>query len=149
MSAKGENPASFVKHEAIERLAKGQVARARLFLNAGDSIAIIDMHAGDGRGVVQPAPDLFRGDESTATPILATEIGQSLRRDGNLGIPQPTRIETAARIVGAWHEPSRAWHAKGRLPSDRWPRIVAYPVIVIAAAMSWAALIGVVWAVWP
>lgn len=82
MSAKGENPASFVKHEAIERLARGQVARARLFLNAGDHVAIIDMHAGDGRGVVQPEPDLFRGDESTATPILATGIGEALRRDG-------------------------------------------------------------------
>ena len=82
MSTKGVNQTSFIKHEQIARLARAQANMARLFLVPGERCVIIDMHAGDGRGVLHPQPTLFWGDESTATPILAVEIGETLRRDG-------------------------------------------------------------------
>lgn len=80
--AKGACETSYQKHEIIERLARGQLARACLFLNPRDRTLIIDMHAGDGRGVDQPQADLFGGTESVPTSLLAVSLGEALERAG-------------------------------------------------------------------
>lgn len=81
-SGKGANEASYIKHDTFWSLSIAQFRIAMLFLRPGDRMAIIDMHAGDGKGVLASQPDLFRGPKSIASAATAIRLADAARREG-------------------------------------------------------------------
>lgn len=81
----GRSRATSLKHHLIKRLAEGQSALAfASILARGGRAAIIDMHAGDGKGVEADQGELFYKSESRATPVIAAAVAEMLR---NRGVP--------------------------------------------------------------
>jgi len=81
---KGIGEYSGRKHALINQLVSMQVARALTFLPPGSRVLVVDMHAGDSAGAKAIQPDLFAGDESRATPWVAIDAAERMRRNGML-----------------------------------------------------------------
>ena len=76
----GKTPHSFRKHEELLQVIRGQchAQYARTRYQAGP-IFLIDLTAGDGKGVPLPQPDLFLGIvPSRTTPEILYTVGQEL-----------------------------------------------------------------------
>lgn len=86
MSSKGQNPLSFRKHEWLEYLARGQLAMVKKSVVLRQTrIALIDMMAGDGAGVLTDAPhlpNLDMDDESRPTPAILVNCRDDLTAAG-------------------------------------------------------------------
>lgn len=79
----GRSKATSQKHHLIRRLAEGQAALALVsVLSKGGRAVVVDMHAGDGKGVEADQGELFYRSESRATPVIAASIAGMLRSRG-------------------------------------------------------------------
>ena len=75
----GYSPASHKKHQLLWRAAFGQ-AHAYRVTHPSERLAIIDMHAADGKGVPMPQLHLFGAAPTYPTPLLATRLAETLGR---------------------------------------------------------------------
>jgi hypothetical protein len=69
----GKSEYSWRKHEILKQVATAQAHAFRYGIKRGRGI-IIDMHAGDGKGVEQPQGYLFGANPSLCTPELSIKI---------------------------------------------------------------------------
>ena len=66
---KGDN--SYQKHDLMRHAAGAYIGMNNLFGGQG---IVIDMHAGDGAGVLLPQPDFFRAQTSEASPAIVARM---------------------------------------------------------------------------
>jgi hypothetical protein len=81
-AGKGVQAQSWKKHDDLRAFAFGRLMIALIFLKAGERVAVVDMHAADGKGVLSRQPDLYSGPSSEATAKVSVDIANALRRKG-------------------------------------------------------------------
>lgn len=75
----GKSEFSWKKHDVVARIVKAQAYTLNHCIGPGG--IIIDMHAGDGRGVEQPQMSIFGTNPSRTTSELAVALSHNLRAD--------------------------------------------------------------------
>lgn len=90
---------SYKKHAWLKIAIESQLAMYRI-RHRRDRIVIVDMHAGDGQGVLRPQPALFPEytEESESTAALAVRHAEQYRADVILCEKQAARRQSLQRL---------------------------------------------------